>query len=668
MPAFRITRWMAISLAFALICLAAVAGGVGTGLVLLGDQRASGGQGEVWDTHVRAANALAGLAHQINQPVRFSLVSGDIETARTTRDRALQTFRSEHAALAGRLDETLNATDRDIRSPYAQIGSRVTSMAAEGDAILRVLESGETEQALALMPALDRRYAELLAAINALSAAMQGADEARIDRELEGAGVLLGWAIASSVVLLIALGIASFRAYRVGHRMEFRLDELGEALETAEHADKLKSRFLASMSHEIRTPLNGILGMAAALDRGGLTSEQTQSIDIIQESGDHLLTTINDILDLSKVEAGQLEIETIAFRPADVLAQLDRLYTQRAEEKGIGFSVTSDDEVDPSRPRMGDPTRLAQILHNLISNAIKFTETGEVRTELSADEASGGLRFAVIDSGCGLTAEQQSRIFEPFMQAEASTTRHHGGTGLGLAIVRQLVDLMGGELSLSSELGVGSRFEVSLPLQLSLTDEAGPQEQAPAQASMATGSGDADALANPGAKSVTPKTDAAASPSVRIEKKPDSLPKGFKVLVVDDNQTNRLVAAALLANHGCDVDFAEDGVEAVEATQNRAYDTILMDINMPNMDGFEALRRIRLREFSSFHAPSFVLAVTASVMKDQVIAYRDAGFNGLLAKPLEQEKLVHAMCQSIGCRGGFLWDGPLVAKPRQKAS
>lgn len=366
----------------------------------------------------------------------------------------------------------------------------------------------------------------------------------------------------------------------------------------AEAASQAKSQFLAVMSHEIRTPMNGILGMAQAMRGDDLPAVQRERLAVISECGESLLTILNDILDLSKVEAGKLQIEMAPFDLDKVLTGVVSTYAGDAEARGLRLRL---DAEAAGGVYLGDPTRLRQVMSNLVSNALKFTETGEV--SIRARRAADGLRLQVIDTGKGMSDETLSRIFTPFAQEDASTTRRFGGTGLGLSIVRQLAVLMGGDVSVASRPGAGSCFTVTLPLER-LGDTA---ETAVAQ---------------------VPVT--AAAPSLRI-------------LAAEDNLNNQLVLRTLLGQLGLSVTLVEDGEQAVAACRDDVWDVILMDVQMPGMDGFEATRRIRMWERSEGRRRTPILALTANAMDHHEVECAAAGMNALVAKPIDLRRLVDAI-------------------------
>ena len=382
---------------------------------------------------------------------------------------------------------------------------------------------------------------------------------------------------------------------------------LEEARARAEEVSKAKSIFLANMSHEIRTPLNGVLGMAEVLDGIVSAPEQKQMVATIRRSGETLLTVLNSILDMSKIEAGKMELEEVPFLLSDLLSQVEALHRIKAEEKGLELQVMTSAGADI--PRMGDPHRLIQILNNLLSNAIKFTEKGRVRLTLSC-RSGRPVTIDVTDTGVGMTEAQLSRVFESFEQADGSTTRRFGGTGLGLSIVRQLVLLMGGMITMNSQEGQGTDVRIVIPLA-----EAARLERS------------------------TAEPDPAADLSIL---------EGRKILIADDNFTNRLVLTEMLAGTGVALTLTENGVEAVReweiaATSGAAFDVLLLDITMPVLDGMAALSSIRTRESELKMRPVPAIAVTANAMPNQVADYIVGGYDTHLAKPFKRGELFHAL-------------------------
>ena len=379
-------------------------------------------------------------------------------------------------------------------------------------------------------------------------------------------------------------------------------EELVEAKQRAERLERAKSEFLANMSHEIRTPMNAVLGLAQVLEREPLTDHQRDMIRRIRDAGQSLLGIINDVLDFSKIEAGQLAIDLRPFDLAILLKRLESLFGQAAQAKGVRLRLAAPPE--PPGSLIGDELRLEQVLINLIGNAIKFTERGEVTldvTVIEADAASLRLCFTVRDTGIGIARTVKDRLFTPFTQAEAGTTRRYGGTGLGLSISKRLVELMGGEIGVESRPGLGSTFWFELPFARAA--EIAPEPGAPAQA-------------RPGGKRLA----------------------GVHCLVVDDSGMNRDLVGRALALEGATATQAADGQQAVDLLRTRPgdFDAVLMDVRMPVMDGLTATRMIR-GELGLADLP--VIALTAGVLNTELEAARGAGVSHVLAKPLDLEQL-----------------------------
>ena len=384
------------------------------------------------------------------------------------------------------------------------------------------------------------------------------------------------------------------------------MDELVEARDAAEAANVLKSHFLANMSHEIRTPLNGVLAMAQIMAMGEMAPKQRERLGVIHQSGEALLTVLNDILDLSKIEAGRMELEDADFDTGELAGKLEAAHQPAAVAKGLSFSV----EVTTAAlgVRRGDVVRLQQILNNLLANAVKFTHAGEVRMLIDGEGENGeaGIKVSVTDTGIGVPSDKLPLLFQKFSQVDSSTTRQFGGTGLGLAICRELAQLMGGNVWAESIQGVGSTFFVSTPLRrVSTTSRAAPAFGAP-------------------------QATAAEISSLRI-------------LAAEDNATNQLVLKTVISTFGLDVDIVPDGQKAVEAWAKGGYDLILMDIQMPVMDGITATREIRAVEARTGQRRTPIIALSANAMVHQVKEYLNAGMDMHVAKPIQLAKLHDAL-------------------------
>lgn len=394
-------------------------------------------------------------------------------------------------------------------------------------------------------------------------------------------------------------------------KVKEKTKELEEEKVRAENSEKAKEQFLANMSHEIRTPLNAIVGLTRLLLEKEPKQDQLKYLNSIKHSSDNLLVIINDILDLSKIEAGKINFEKIDFNIKEQLETVITTFQVNAQEKSIRLEY----EIDENVPAIiiGDPYRLNQIIMNLTSNAIKFTEKGSITIRVSCIEKSEDevtLQFNVIDTGIGIAADKLDYIFNIFTQETSSTTRRFGGTGLGLSISKRLVELQNGNINVTSELGKGSDFSFTLHFGISgkKTDVISPKRKAVNTA----------ALAN------------------------------LKILLAEDNEFNQMVAVDTLEEliENVTVDIAQNGKEAVDKILNNKYDVVLMDIQMPVMDGYEATRTIRNNSDATINAIP-IIAMTASVIKAEVDKCYESGMNAFVGKPFTAEELIEKISKSI---------------------
>ncbi|MBA4000434.1 ATP-binding protein [Brevundimonas sp.] len=395
------------------------------------------------------------------------------------------------------------------------------------------------------------------------------------------------------------------RAAVVKARLEAEAEEHCRRTEAlmieAQAANRAKSEFLATMTHELRTPLNGVLGMAQIMAHDELSPAQRQRLDTINQSGGALLRIINDILDISRIEAGRLSLEPAPFNMKVLADDLAALYAPLAADKGLAFAMTVAPEAGGWF--MGDAVRIRQVMGNLFSNALKFTETGRVEGRIGREDDI--LRLSVTDTGPGIAPQDRARLFDRFVQGDGSSTRRHGGAGLGLAICRDLAALMGGTVTVESSPGEGSAFalEIALP----------PSEPAP--------------------------RDNAGNPA------PD---RPVRVLIAEDNPANRLVLTTLLSQFAIQSEAVEDGEAAVEAWASGDWDAILMDIHMPRMDGMEATAGIREREQAEDRPRTPIIAVTASTLAHETDGYLAAGMDGWVPKPVDARRMLETLKNALG--------------------
>jgi two-component system, sensor histidine kinase len=380
--------------------------------------------------------------------------------------------------------------------------------------------------------------------------------------------------------------------------------DLENARDAANAANVLKTQFLANMSHEIRTPLNGVLAMAEVMSMGELADVQRERLGIIRQSGSLLLAVLNDVLDLSKIEAGKLSLVKEDFDLGATLSPTVETFQVVARGKGLDFGFEISEAAEGWW--RGDADRLRQIIGNLLSNAVKFTPHGSVEAIVDVNPESQALRLVVRDSGIGIVPEKLPALFEKFTQADNSATRRFGGTGLGLAICRELTQMMGGSIDVESREGHGSTFTVELPLSRGEAVEAIP----------------AEAVATSGERNI-------------------------RLLAAEDNPTNQQVLAAVMESLGIDIDIVADGKQAVEAWKVGGYDLVLMDIQMPVMDGIDAACQIRGIELAEQRKRTPIVALTANALTHQVEEYMAAGMDGHVAKPIEIAKLYEAISAAL---------------------
>jgi signal transduction histidine kinase len=570
---------------------------------------------ERWQKREASYADLSWLAHEVNAPGNDVFDSHDVPMESARLKIALSEFHT-------RFREVRSDAARDMEPAHAAmmlrnldaVAAAMNAMVGEAQLIFSHFEQGQPERAGARMATMDRKFANVNAAFSELFADVRGVLRANFERQLAAADLIkrLEYVVVALALMMIAGALYySSRLYRAARAADAErtghIAALDRARAEANAANAAKSKFLALMSHEIRTPLNCIFLALDTLENAAGPDEARTFAAMARTSGRSLQRLIDELLDLSKIDAGKLEFECVEFDLRRLLEEVLASHGRRAQVKGLSFGVRVAAPV-PSHVR-GDPLRFGQIVANLVDNAVKFTEAGSIEVAVAPRPGGGAppglvpLRVTVRDTGIGVKPAEQARIFDDFVQGEESTSRTRGGAGLGLAIVRRLVVLMNGMVAVSETPGGGATFSLDVDL-------AAPQR-------------DAAGAPRPGA----------ASPPQRLA--------GLRVLVVEDAAESRALTAAALGQLGVAVDVAADGWQAVAAAAEASYDAIFMDVGLPGMDGLAATRVIRGRESDGREVP--IIGLTARVTGGTFDDCLDAGMDDCLAKPVTRDALGGAL-------------------------